>query len=1180
MEHITISGIAAFMDELPDGFLVAAAPPKREALLVNSALGRMLGFSDKGALAGYMEDALLPFVYGEDMARVRLEREQRNRDHARQELIYRMVRQNGSYFWVREQSHFVTLEDGSSVLLFYFTDIDETVARADQQQTMVTNIPAGLIVYRKSGETISIETANPCMCRMVRMSADKLKNWKPNEIEKQCYPDDIPIVQQGLRDMFLPEGTAFAYRTILMTEDKPYIWLQCRAVSVPQPDGTVLAYAVYTDITETKRTEQLVHQQQNKLELAIETTDLTIWEYNLAAKAITWQHGLPAIYAEHTLLTDVPESMIRAGLVAPDSANDLRDLYERINSGEPYADAVLHLKTAPGEEDVWRRVSLTATFNEKGSCTGAVGCGVNVTEYIKTSKRYQQEAKLLSLSQSSDLVAMVRANLTQNTLEEFRGSAFKTLNPQTGNYEDGLARCAKYAADTAFAESLKEKFSPQYLIDAFRQGKTEVVLEGRWLMPDGIVRWLRTTVRTYPDTTFGDIKCYLYSQDVNDQRIQEAVIGRLSEMEYELISVLTPANNEMLCIRQQTQVTPLHKGSRVPYLESLRRFVSICMTGDMQEAAFRALHPETMIQELKSKSIYSCSFPVLYEGDTYYKKWDCVYLDDSKTSLIVTRIDVSALLQEQDRQREVLRTALSQAEQANHAKRNFLSHMSHEIRTPLNVILGMSALAAQNVGNPAEVGDCLSKIDESAKYLLSLIDDILDMSRIESGKAALRLGRMSIEEVTNAVNAVCYQLAQKKGVRYEALVLGETQEYYVGDSQKLQQVLLNLLTNAIKFTDSGGQVRFTVQQTDIKGDQAELRFVISDTGVGISEAFKKVMFNAFEQAEAGFTNTTRGAGLGLAVSKNLLTLMGGNVSVDSTLGKGSTFTVQVPLNVYVGKIKNSSTSCKHTGLRVLVADNETAACAHTANMLHELGAEAEWAVGSKQAVATVRHRTEEQKPFDVILLDWYLQQPDGLETVKQIKEITGQDAAVVMTAYDWSGIEQEARAAGADWLITKPLFKNSLANTLTMIQSGKQQKKTKKTDLAVFDFTGKRALLVEDLSLNVEVARRLLAAKNMEVDVAENGKLAVESFASAPSGYYDVIFMDIQMPVMDGLAATRAIREMAHPSGASIPIIAMSANAFDEDIQKARAAGMDAYLTKPIEPLRMYQTLREFLSEK
>ena len=505
--------------------------------------------------------------------------------------------------------------------------------------------------------------------------------------------------------------------------------------------------------------------------------------------------------------------------------------------------------------------------------------------------------------------------------------------------------------------------------------------------------------------------------------------------------------------------------------------------------------------------------------------------------------------------------------------------MSHEIRTPMNAIIGMSTIAAQSIGNDEQVADCISKIGISSRFLLSLINDILDMSRIESGKMLLKNQNIPMEEFLLEINSICYNQADSKNVDYECIVDPVLDDCYMGDSMKLQQVLLNILSNAIKFTGEGGKVTFSVEHRNSTKNHAALRFVINDTGVGMSEEFLPHIYEAFSQEITGTTALYGGTGLGLAISKNIIDLMGGNISVRSIKGIGTEFTIDVKLGLVEGGLAHRQKKPQYnfSHLKTLVVDDDVAVCESAIVTLKEMGVAAEWVDSGYKAIERVKELLSSGRYFDMILIDWKMPDIDGIETARRIRSMVGPEVTIIIvTAYDWGAIENEAMLAGVNLLMSKPMFKSTLVSAFSKAL-GEKEEEAQQTAVIDYDFNGKRILLAEDNALNTEVAMMLLENKGFTVETADNGIRALEMFSKSPAGYYSAILMDIRMPLMDGLTATISIRHLSNKDALTIPIIAMTANAFDDDIEKSRAAGMDAHLAKPIEPDRMYQTLYDLI---
>ena len=423
-----------------------------------------------------------------------------------------------------------------------------------------------------------------------------------------------------------------------------------------------------------------------------------------------------------------------------------------------------------------------------------------------------------------------------------------------------------------------------------------------------------------------------------------------------------------------------------------------------------------------------------------------------------------------------------------------------------------------------------------------------------------------------------YNQTVRKGLDYECIVSPQLDEYYLGDAMKLQQVLLNVLGNAVKFTDKG-KISLEIHPVSQKGKLTRVRFIVNDTGRGIKEEFLPKIFDAFEQGDNTTTTTFGGTGLGLAISKNLVDMMGGTIKVRSIVGIGSEFTIEVPLTV-----DESSMPLHHTKdvnfakLHALVVDDDIIICEQASSILKDIGMSGEWVTSGREAVEKVTAKCGQAFYYDFILIDWKMPDMDGIETTRQIRKIVGPDVTIIIiSAYDWEAIESDARAAGANLLISKPLFKATLISAFKRAKGMEAAEKENKVEI---DFSGKRVLVAEDNAINAEIAKKLLEGRHFTVEVAPNGLKAMEMFVKNPVHYYDVILMDVRMPVMDGLQATSNIRRWDKEDARTIPIVAMTANAFDEDVEKSRAAGMNAHLSKPIEPELLYRTLYRIIYEE
>ena len=538
-----------------------------------------------------------------------------------------------------------------------------------------------------------------------------------------------------------------------------------------------------------------------------------------------------------------------------------------------------------------------------------------------------------------------------------------------------------------------------------------------------------------------------------------------------------------------------------------------------------------------------------------------------------------ALQEKLVQQSQALSDALTAAEEANKAKTAFLSNMSHEIRTPMNAIIGLDNIALNDPETTPKIKGYLTKISDSARHLLDLINDILDMSRIESGRMLLKNEEFPFSKLIENINTIFSGQCQEKGLDYQCHVNGNIDDYYIGDNMKLRQVLINILGNAVKFTPKGGRVELKVERTAYLDDKSTLRFTVEDTGIGMSQDYLPHIFDAFSQEDSSTTSRYGSSGLGLAITKNIVEMMNGNIQVESTKGRGSVFTVTVTLmNSRRNGSEEDDVSINPQEMSVLIVDDDPIAVQHATLVLEKMGIAAESASSGHEAIEMVKLRHARRKPYNLILVDWQMPEMDGVETTRRIRTVVGHESAIIiLTAYRWDDILEEAMEAGIDSFISKPLFASALMDEF---QSALKKKKAMSTKAAKADLKGRRILLAEDVEINAEIMIMVLETREMEVELAKNGKIAVEMFTSRPERYYDAILMDMRMPEMDGLTATKTIRAMDRADAKEIPIIALTANAFDEDVQRSMQAGLNAHLSKPVEAEALYETLESLIKAK
>lgn len=526
-----------------------------------------------------------------------------------------------------------------------------------------------------------------------------------------------------------------------------------------------------------------------------------------------------------------------------------------------------------------------------------------------------------------------------------------------------------------------------------------------------------------------------------------------------------------------------------------------------------------------------------------------------------------------------LEKAVVKAEAANVAKSKFLAQMSHEIRTPMNAIIGLSNIAKTEVRSPEKITDYLCKIEYSSKFLLGILNDILDMSALEDGKIKIERSPFNFKQLLTNITSIFYQQATVKKIDFSVHMNGVTEETLVGDELRVNQILMNLLSNAVKFTPSEGKICLDVIQASHSEDKTELRFVVTDTGCGMSDDMQKRLFKPFEQETVSTARKHGGSGLGLSITKKLIELMNGSIFVKSEVDKGSVFTVDISFGTVKKNSENNFVSFKT--IHALVIDDNLESCEYAGLLLGRMKIRYEIVTSGEEALEKLGEADEKKDAFNLCLVDWKMPDMNGVELTMKIRKIFGEETVVIIvSAYDLNELEISGHAAGANYLISKPLFQSSLFNILMHITNGETAISDSKLEMKKFDFTGKKVLVAEDVELNMEIAVKLLQMVNIEVTCAVDGQEALEKYEKSSPNYFDCILLDINMPIMDGYETSRRIRKSNRPDAKTMPVYAMTANAFSEDISSALNSGMNGHIAKPIETKILYKTLDATFSKE
>ena len=621
-----------------------------------------------------------------------------------------------------------------------------------------------------------------------------------------------------------------------------------------------------------------------------------------------------------------------------------------------------------------------------------------------------------------------------------------------------------------------------------------------------------------------------------------------------------------------------YKRTRAMRREEMLRRTEAVVAEQYRAEYLKFVDATTMTARLKAHT------SLVFTGRTVHDRWFTTLLipqrtddDGNVTAVLVATRDATAEKQTEQKQQDALRSALAAAEHANKAKTVFLNSMSHDIRTPMNAILGFTALATTHLDNTELVKGYLQKISVSGQHLLSLINDVLDMSRIESGTIKLENAEVHLPDVLHDLRTIIQGNISAKQLDLYVDTQDVRHEDIITDKLRLNQILLNIVGNAVKFTPAGGTINIRVQEKPCRrADYATYLFTVKDNGIGMSQEFQQHVFDSFAREQTATRSGIQGTGLGMAITKNIVDMMGGTITVKSEQGKGTEFTVT--LDCKVSKTLTKSQPIPELrGARALVVDDDAQTCMSVSKMLRDIEMNADWTTSGKEAVLRAEEAHEQGKEFKVYIIDWLMPDMNGIETVRRIRKFIDPDTPIIiLTAYDWSDVEQEAREAGVTAFVAKPLFMSELRAVLTHTQPEEPSMKLPQHT----DYTGKKILLVEDNELNREIATAILEEAGFQLDAVQDGTDAVQRMTETPEDSYDLILMDIQMPRMDGYTATRKIRALSNPKKASIPIVAMTANAFDEDRQKAFSAGMNAHIAKPINVTVLIKTLDEIFGDR
>ena len=1087
----------------------------------------------------------------------------------------RIIRRDGAVRWVCASANIINNMDGVPVIQAAYSDVTELQRVERERDSTYDSIPGG-VAKVLIGTQLSLLEANDNFFQMLGTDRTAYKGT----LSAVAPADRGAIVTAFMEAAETDAPVDIEYRCRRFDNEQT-IWIHLIARFVENAHGAKVYQCVFIDITKQKTAQIQLYRERDRYRIIMENSADVIYEYDRKTDTVvfyeTIRRGDETEIAKH-VSPNFSKKLYDQKIAHPEDAETAM----RVFSGTQGGSAEVRLRNLKINGDyVWCLLQGQPVY-ENGALARVVGIIRDITENKRISQEKERLQRIFDLELRRDYESICQINPSTGRYVMWTPSNASYYDiPTSGIFSEELAHAISRIVCGEDQETCLKTLSIGNMLKTLEEEK-EGTCYYRVLTPDGSLRW-KCARYTY----FGDDGSILLNvRDVHDIRIaQQQEENRFRAILRETCEYIieTDVETKSYTLHLPTLINRYPLEACSDYGSLIARYSERYVAPEDRESFLRAVSlPEALSRMRREGGSCSIKYTVNTNGSPAYKTWNMSLYryDDNREYMLSYILDITKLVLEQqekereaERNRQIIKDALTAAEQASRAKSDFLSRMSHEIRTPMNAVIGMTTIAAASLDNRDKLTDCLGKIGLSSRYLLSLINDILDMSRIESGKVSIINEEFDFRSFVEGISSLIYPQAKNKNIVFDLNIEGVVDERYRGDPLRLNQVLINILSNALKFTPEWRSVHLSIRETRRVRDRAYLQFIVRDTGIGMETGLLERIFEPFEQGGASISHSYGGSGLGLAISSNLISLMNGHISVSSTPGVGSEFVVELPLLTVPDNTPKQDVSLED--IRVLVVDDDLVTCEHTTLILNRIGVDAEYVTSGKAAVTRVKSALQRHTCYNIALVDWKMPDMDGVETARSIRRIVGPDTLVIiMSAYDWTEIEARAREAGVDFFISKPIFQSVVQDVLLKATRRRQSADT--LPVQKEDFAGRRILLVEDNEINMEIARTLLEFRNASVDGACNGQQAVEMFRSSPQNHYDAVLMDVRMPVMDGIAATQAIRGLDRADAATVPILAMTANAFAEDIERSRKAGMNEHLAKPIEPETLYARLASY----
>ena len=1215
----TIPVISGLADNLPGGFLIYRAGGNEELIYFNKRVPAMYGCESDDEFIRYVGNSFRGMVHPADLKRVEAEiaSQIESGDDSQDHVLYRVIRRDGSIGYFNDYGHFLHSETFGDIYYVYLIDITDEIDLKEklEKETELLRLANRLDESRASivalgGDfdyisAVNLETREEQIFKYNPAFMQLVPGWEKLETyheRMRVICDDF--VHPNDRDAFLHE-TDLSVLSRTLTQDAPVRFVNFRELF----GDTIVYYQGKYVLLDNEGAKSVVVGFKNvdtetRSQMALQSVAETIsddYECLLHVDFETMQEehyrigdlfgGRVPGYREETDYRKRTQLLAETLILPEDRERFLAEVdpavvAEKVKGTAPY---YVDFRVSIDGETHWYQAKF-AHHSAHGDHSCAIIGITNIDELMAQKTRNEE-----LLRQNLQIIEGVASNFASVLYVNLEDGSFtyhvvqKNRREQYDKYAMGNRTFD--AAIQAYVKDVVYENEQESVIEACRleNVRNRLAQEPQFTetfraVDEGRTKLCQIKIALV-ESDNGVPKAAAVGFSYDEEEVAMNYIDEKLRAEYEALYLIDLENDKYMRLRLAshlnfernmhgvfTKILPQYASNVLPeYREIWEKFPDLdffreyLADTDRRELVYQVSGAEiewrrAIIQVIQRKNGVATLFI-----------WTFQRIDRERAEKL-------SLLETIQKQHEALQQALEMAQSANKAKTVFLNNMSHDIRTPMNAIIGYTGLAASHIDSKELVTDYLKKIGQSSEHLLSLINDILDMSRIESGKMTLNEQEENLSEIVHTIRNITQSSISSKNIDFFVDVFDVEDEFVICDKLRINQVLLNILSNAIKFTPARGTVTFKVSERKARSDgYATYRFSVKDNGIGMNEGFVKTIFEPFTRARSSTVSGIQGTGLGMAITKNIVDMMGGTIHIESKENVGTEVIIEFDLKIAGTQKEEMSAEvlAQLKGLRGLVVDDDLDSCVSIAKMLKDISMRSEWCSSGKEAVFRAQTAYDEGDNFSVYIIDWLMPDMNGIETARRIRKVVGDFIPIIiLTAYDWADIEQEAREAGVTAFVNKPLFLSDLKKTLAQCCEPEKAEPVREEKTSYAD---RKILLVEDNEMNREIACEILEEYGFVIDTAEDGVYAVEKIEKAEPGQYDVVLMDIQMPMMDGYEATKRIRAMSDPMIANIPILAMTANAFEEDRRQALEAGMNEHIAKPIDVPKLLATLSEVL---